>query len=66
VGLLADPQRTKAEAFPHQCRSAGLHITEPEVFGPLSVPGGDAAVRQTVDLFEIGHRSGERTMRHET
>jgi len=53
LGILTDPQRLKAEAFPEECRRAGLQLSLPQVFGPLSVPGGDAAVRQTVNLFEI-------------
>jgi ETFB lysine methyltransferase len=53
LGLLTDPQRTKAESFPDDCRHAGMHIAAPEVFGPLSVPGGDPGVRQTVNLFKI-------------
>jgi hypothetical protein len=28
-------------------------VKAPQVFGPLSMPGGDPAVRQTVNLFEI-------------
>jgi predicted nicotinamide N-methyase len=57
LGILTDPQRTRAEPFPDACRRNGLKISPPQVFGPLSVPGGDAAVRQTVNLFEI--RCGE-------
>ena len=53
LGLLTDPQRSKAQSFPEECRRAGLQVDEPEVFGPLSVPGGDPAVRQTVNSFEI-------------
>jgi ETFB lysine methyltransferase len=53
VGLLTDPQRTKAEKFPLECRRAGLEISKPEVRGPLSVPGGDPGVKQTVNLFEV-------------
>jgi len=53
LGLLTDPQRTKAESFPEECRRAGLQVNAPQVFGPLSVPGGDPTVRQTVNLFEI-------------
>jgi len=53
LGLLTDPQRSKAESFPEECRRAGLQVSVPQVFGPLSVPGGDPAVRQTVNLFEI-------------
>jgi predicted nicotinamide N-methyase len=53
LGLLTDPQRTKAESLPEECRHVGLSISEPQVFGPLSVPGGDRAVKQTVNLFEI-------------
>jgi predicted nicotinamide N-methyase len=55
LGLVTDPQRTKAESFPEECRRAGLQASAPQVFGPLSVPGGDPAVRQTVNLFEIRH-----------
>ena len=55
IGLITDPQRTKAAALPEECRQAGLRISKPQVFGPLSVPGGDPAVKQTVDLFEIRH-----------
>jgi predicted nicotinamide N-methyase len=54
-GIVTDPQRVKAEPFPDQCRQAGLSIAAPKVFGPLSVPGGDTAVKQTVNLFEIYH-----------
>jgi hypothetical protein len=53
LGLLTDPQRSKAEAFPEECRRAGLEIAAPQVSGPLSVPGGDVSVRQTVNLFEV-------------
>jgi ETFB lysine methyltransferase len=53
VGLLTDPQRSKAESFPHECRKLRLEVSKPTVFGPLSVPGGDPSVRQTVNLFEI-------------
>ena len=53
LGLLTDPQRGKAETFPEECRRAGLEIGAPQVTGPLSVPGGDVSVRQTVNLFEI-------------
>jgi len=53
LGLLTDPQRSKAESFPEECRRAGLQVKAPQVFGPLSMPGGDPAVRQTVNLFEI-------------
>jgi 2-polyprenyl-3-methyl-5-hydroxy-6-metoxy-1,4-benzoquinol methylase len=53
LGLLTDPQRVKAEAFPEECRRAGLEIGAPQVSGPLSVPGGDVSVRQTVNLFEV-------------
>ena len=53
LGILTDPQRSKAEAFPEECLRAGLQVSPPQVFGPLSVPGGDPAVRQTVNLFEI-------------
>lgn len=53
LGLLTDPQRMKAETFPEECRNVGLAISEPQVFGPLSVPGGDPSVRQTVNLFEL-------------
>jgi len=53
LGLLTDPQRAKAKSFPEECRRAGLQMNAPQVFGPLSVPGGDPAVRQTVNLFEI-------------
>jgi ETFB lysine methyltransferase len=52
VGLLTDPQRSKAEAFPGECRKVGLSVDEPKAFGPLSVPGGDPCVQQTVNLFE--------------
>ncbi len=55
LGLLTDPQRTKAESLPAECRCAGLNIRKPRVFGPLSVPGGDPGVKQTVNLFEICH-----------
>jgi ETFB lysine methyltransferase len=55
IGLLTDPQRSKAAALPEECRQNGLQISKPQVFGPLSVPGGDPAVKQTVDLFEIRH-----------
>ncbi len=55
IGLLTDPQRSKAAALHEACRQAGLRISKPQVFGPLSVPGGDPAVKQTVDLFEIRH-----------
>jgi ETFB lysine methyltransferase len=55
IGLLTDPQRSKAAVLPDECRKAGLKISQPQVFGPLSVPGGDPAVKQTVDLFEIRH-----------
>ncbi|HEY2883446.1 MAG TPA: hypothetical protein VGJ15_13455, partial [Pirellulales bacterium] len=58
LGLLTDPQRSKAEAFPGQCRQFGLQIEPPKVFGPLNVPGGDPAVRQTVNLFEIRQPTG--------
>jgi predicted nicotinamide N-methyase len=60
LGLLTDPQRTKAEFLPDECRSAGLSISEPQVFGPLSVPGGDPSVKQTVNLFEIRHVARDR------
>ncbi|MCC7085721.1 MAG: methyltransferase domain-containing protein [Pirellulales bacterium] len=53
MGLLTDPQRVKAESFPDECRRAGLSVGEPNVFGPLSVPGGDTFVKQTVNLFEM-------------
>ncbi len=53
LGLLTDPQRSKAEAFPEECRRASLTIAGPKIFGPLSVPGGDPGVRQTVNLFEV-------------
>lgn len=53
LGILTDPQRAKAKSFPEECRRAGLAISAPEVFGPLSVPGGETAVRQTVNLFEL-------------
>jgi ETFB lysine methyltransferase len=53
LGLLTDPQRSRAKPFPQECRLAGLQVSAPQVFGPLSVPGGDPAVRQTVNLFEI-------------
>jgi ETFB lysine methyltransferase len=53
TGVLTDPQRVKAEPFPEECRRAGLSVGGPKVFGPLSVPGGDTSVRQTVNLFEI-------------
>ncbi|HTQ39113.1 MAG TPA: class I SAM-dependent methyltransferase [Pirellulales bacterium] len=53
LGLLTDPQRIKAEAFPDECVRAGLHIRGPQVSGPLGVPGGDPGVRQTVNLFDI-------------
>ncbi len=53
LGILTDPQRVKAEAFPEECRRAGLAVSAPEVHGPLSVPGGDRGVCQTVNLFEI-------------
>lgn len=53
LGLLTDPQRVKAEFFPKECQLAGLEISEPEVSGPLSVPGGDVSLRQTVNLFEV-------------
>ncbi len=53
VGLLTDPQRSKAEAFSEECRRAELQISAPEVHGPLSVPGGDPGVFQTVNLFEV-------------
>jgi ETFB lysine methyltransferase len=53
IGLLTDPQRTKAETFPEECRRAGLEISKPQVHGPLSVPAGDPGVRQTVNLFEV-------------
>jgi predicted nicotinamide N-methyase len=55
LGILTDPQRSKAEAFPEECLRVGLQASPPQVFGPLSAPGGDPAVRQTVNLFEI-HR----------
>ncbi len=53
LGILTDPQRVKAEAFPEECRRAELRISAPEVHGPLSVPGGDSGVCQKVNLFEI-------------
>jgi ETFB lysine methyltransferase len=59
-GILTDPQRTKAASLPDECRSAGLSISEPQVFGPLSVPGGDPSVKQTVNLFEIRHVARDR------
>ncbi len=55
LGLLTDPQRSKAESLPSECCSAGLQIGLAKVFGPLSVPGGDPGVKQTVNLFEIRH-----------
>jgi predicted nicotinamide N-methyase len=55
VALVTDPQRSRATLFPDECRNAGLVVTNKRTFGPLSVPGGDPAVRQTVDLFEIRH-----------
>jgi ETFB lysine methyltransferase len=55
MGILTDPQRMRAEPFPDECRRAGLSVGEPKVFGPLSVPGGDTSVRQTVNLIEL-HR----------
>lgn len=55
LGLLTDPQRLKAKAFPDECRRSGLQISAAHVFGPLSVPGGDPDVRQTVNLFEVRH-----------
>lgn len=57
TGVLTDPQRVKAEPFPDECRRAGLDVIGPKVFGPLSVPGGDTSVRQTVNLFEITLRT---------
>lgn len=53
IGIVTDPQRMKAEPFPGECRKAGLEVIEPEVFGPLNVPGGDPGVRQTVNLFAL-------------
>lgn len=53
LGLLTDPQRKKAEPFAEECRRAGLQISEPQVCGPLSVPGSDPIMRQIVNLFEI-------------
>jgi ETFB lysine methyltransferase len=55
LGLMTDPQRSKAAEFPEACRAAGLICSAPKVRGPLSVPGGDPGVKQTVDLFEIRH-----------
>ena len=46
-------QRGKAEFFPKECRLAGLEIGAPQMSGPLSVPGGEVSVRQTVNLFEV-------------
>ena len=57
IGLLTDPQRSKAAALPEECRKAGMQISPPQVFGPLNVPGGDPAVKQTVNLFEMRHAS---------
>ncbi len=53
IGLLTDPQRMKAEPFPSECRQQGLSVVGPQIHGPLSVPGGDPKVRQTVNLFEL-------------
>ncbi len=53
LGLMTDPQRGKAETFPDECRKMGLRAEKAQVIGPLSVPGGDSAVCQTVDLFEV-------------
>jgi hypothetical protein len=58
LGLVTDPQRTKAETFPEECRRAGLEIAKPQVSGPLSVPGGDPSVKQTVNLFEVRRAAG--------
>jgi ETFB lysine methyltransferase len=55
LGLLTDPQRSKAAAFPEACRQAVLQISPAKISGPLNVPGGDPAVKQTVDLYEIRH-----------
>jgi predicted nicotinamide N-methyase len=60
LGLLTDPQRSKAESFPDECRRVGLQVSAPHVFGLLSVPGGDAAVRQTVNMFEVRHTADRR------
>ena len=57
IGLLTDPQRSKAAALPEECRKAGMQISPPQVFGPLNVPAGDPAVKQTVNLFEMRHAS---------
>jgi predicted nicotinamide N-methyase len=54
-GLMTDPQRSKAAEFPEACRAARLQASAPKVRGPLSVPGGDPGVKQTVDVFEIRH-----------
>jgi predicted nicotinamide N-methyase len=53
VGIVTDPQRIRAEAFPEACREAGLVVGAPQVFGSISVPGGDSEVCQTVNLFEV-------------
>lgn len=53
LGLLTDPQRVKAEPFPAECRAQGLQVVGTQIFGPLSVPGGDPHVRQTVNLLEL-------------
>ena len=55
LGLLTDPQRSRAAAFPEACRRAGLQISAPKCGEKLSVPGGDPGVCQTVDLYEIRH-----------
>jgi hypothetical protein len=53
LGLVTDPQRTKAESFGDECRKLGLQIGLPQVCGMLSVPRGDPSVQQTVNVFEI-------------
>jgi ETFB lysine methyltransferase len=53
LGLLTDPQRTKAQLFPEECHRAGLQISETQIVGPISVPGGDPGSQQTVNVFEI-------------
>jgi hypothetical protein len=53
IGLLTDPQRVKAKSLAEECRRHGLQLTRTEVVGPLSVPGADGVMKQTVDVIEL-------------